>query len=799
MREPVISSVIKFSQKHSLLVMISTVLVTLVFAYFVSQVEINPDIENLIPEDEKFTKLMEKYGLDDEGTDHLILAVESDNPFAAEKLAAFDRAIRELGALPQINPLIHPFSVITFKKRGKKLEIAPIAVGHRAPETEEELTTFKLNLLRDPFTRKIVLSDDGKVLAAIFATGVMKNHEEFVKSLKAILSNLEPHYKVYYTSLVTATYRAKLYLLGDLPKLLLLTALFILVIYYLGFRAKRAVFFPLIVVGFGTIWTIGFMSIFGFPISVVSISTPPLVLILGSSYSIHMLNQYYREIETIPSNNAWIADAVTHVNRTILMAAATTVIGFGSLLATNLKQSRQFGLATSFGIIACAILSLFFLPAILSRLKPPTTVQRNKVQHGFLTRVMGKLSQFVLRWRIPITILLVLVSVGFGVSLPFIKNQSEYINYFPNKDKIVQDTLYITKKLGGFQQINVTLTAPDNEKDYFLQREVLQKIAAFEGKLEKNTNVYQVISFVTYLEYLNFLMTGEDGIPEKRGLILLLSRYIKAISAGANDSSTFRMLANEEFSRLTIMFRVYDSELFHYLYEDNLRELVKQVQADIDSELNPETSPELWGTSLRTLSLSEMVNQNQLKAMIVAVVLIFIITSLSFRSVGFGFLSLVPLAVGIMLNFVFMFVFGIPLDITTVLVSCVTIGVGVDNAIHFLIQYRKQLKAFPDDLSKVISFTLRITGRPILLTTVSIVGGLLILTLASFRPIIYFGLLVSFSLFATAIGTLIILPAILTLMHGLLAKKKGNNTAPQPDGSEYTGPSSLKTEQAKGK
>ena len=133
------------------------------------------------------------------------------------------------------------------------------------------------------------------------------------------------------------------------------------------------------------------------------------------------------------------------------------------------------------------------------------------------------------------------------------------------------------------------------------------------------------------------------------------------------------------------------------------------------------------------------------------------------------------------------------------LVSCVTIGVGVDNAIHFLIQYRKQLKAFPDDLSKVISFTLRITGRPILLTTVSIVGGLLILTLASFRPIIYFGLLVSFSLFATAIGTLIILPAILTLMHDLLAKNKGNNTAPQPDGSEYTGPSSLKTEQAKGK
>ena len=182
--------------------------------------------------------------------------------------------------------------------------------------------------------------------------------------------------------------------------------------------------------------------------------------------------------------------------------------------------------------------------------------------------------------------------------------------------------------------------------------------------------------------------------------------------------------------------------------------------------------------------------------MIIAIVLIFIITSLSFRSVSYGFFSLIPLATGIMLNFIFMVAFSIPLDITTVLVSCVTIGVGVDNSIHFLIQFRKQRKAFPDDFAKVISFTLRITGRPILLTTVSIVGGLLILTLSSFRPIIYFGLLVAFSLLATAVGTLVVLPAVLSIKQ-LRPKSKPSKTG-DPKLSPYglAGSSSLETEQA---
>jgi hypothetical protein len=141
------------------------------------------------------------------------------------------------------------------------------------------------------------------------------------------------------------------------------------------------------------------------------------------------------------------------------------------------------------------------------------------------------------------------------------------------------------------------------------------------------------------------------------------------------------------------------------------------------------------------------------------------ITTVAFRSVRFGFLATVPLFMGIMLNFVFMGILGIPLDLTTIMVSAVAIGVGVDDAIHFLLYYRKHLKEHGGDRQKAVKQTLAVTGRPILLTTMSIVGGLLVLSLASFRPIVYFGILVVVTLSAACASTLIVLPAILSVLR----------------------------------
>ncbi len=754
---------LRFSQRHAALVLIITSVITVVMGYFATQVRIRSDIESLIPKDEEMTVLIEKYGATKEYSDYLMLAVESDDPFQPEALAAFSQAIQQISQLPSVTPIIHPFSVIGFAKHGTRLQI--VRPPAETPQTEAEISSFRQLLINDPLARDLLISDDQKVLSALFGTLTLEDPRREMTAFIAIADGLKQHYEVYYTGVALATYTGTRYVTKDMMTLLSITAAFILFVYYLGFRAFRAILLPMIVVALGTVWTIGFMGLLGYNITVASIATPPLVITLGSSYSIHILNQYYREGAGQNGTSSWVAGAVSHVNRTILLACATTVVGFGSLLATVTRQIREFGLATSVGIISCALLSLFFLPTALSLMRPPTPRQTKRVLAGPVNRLMKGISRVVLHFPLPVLAVVVVIAVLAGFTLDKIEHQYDYFAYFPAKERLILDTKYLARKLGGLQQLYVTLTAPNNQANFFLSTDVLQQIDRFEQKLSSYPNVVSTLSFAGYVKHLSQVMTGNDAIPRTRGLMLLLSRYVKTLSTIQPSNNSFvDVMANEDFSRLTIAFRIYNFQEDHYVFEAELADLADQIQTDSLSLL-PGVQAELWGNSLRYLSVARIVNRDQRISMLISVSLIFLTTTFAFRSLIYGLCSLLPLVTGIIINFVAMALLHIPLDMTTIMVSSIAIGVGVDNSIHLLLQFRRQKGLHPEDLAAAITNTLIVTGRPILLTTASIVGGLLVLVFASFVPVVYFGILVSLTLFATALGSLAVLPVILLLLH----------------------------------
>ena len=772
-----------FSQRHPLLIIALTAVVTIGLGYFATQVQIRSEIEDLIPEDGEMTQLIQKYRGSKTDTNYVMLAVERDDPFDAEALKAFADAIQQIGELSTIKIVLHPFNIISFRKQGSKLEIVPPADD--PPQRPQEIEQLKALLSSDPIAEGLLISRDRKVLSALFETDTFEDFRTEMRAFQRIAAALEKHYKVYTTGMALAAVKGNQYVAKDLPKLLALTGMFILLVYYLGFRSLRAVALPMLVVCLGTVWTVGFMSLLGYSITMVSIATPPLVLTLGSSYSIHILNQYYREGAHKNGKGQWILLSVSHIQKTIFLAAATTVIGFASLLTTQTSQIREFGLATSVGIVSCALLSLFFLPTVLSLLKPPALSQTKRVMRGGLHRFMQRLSSFALGHPIPILSGVVIIAIVFGLSVGRIGHQFDYFAYFPKNEKLVQDTKYLAGKLGGLQQLNFTLVAPNGEKNYFLSRDVLEQVDLFEEQLRSSPYVMNTISFTSYLKHLNRVMTGEYSIPETRGLMLLLARYIRAISASQSpDNGFLDAIANEDFSELSITFRVYNLEEGHYLFEDKLAVLAEQIYRDSERLLPAELQGELWGNSLRFLSVSRIVTRDQRVSLLISFLLIFATTTIAFRSFFYGFCSLFPLMTGIIINFIVMALFKIPLDMTTVMIANIAVGVGVDNSIHLLLQFRRQKQLYPNDIPKIFEHTLTITGRPILLTSASIVGGLLILALASFVPIVYFGILISLTLFATAVGSLVVLPVILSLALRWSRRRTTGATATPPGGGD---------------
>ena len=241
----------------------------------------------------------------------------------------------------------------------------------------------------------------------------------------------------------------------------------------------------------------------------------------------------------------------------------------------------------------------------------------------------------------------------FILLIPGLKRQTDYLEYFPDRDPLIEDTMFLIKNLGGTQLMNVTFTAPGNEKNYFLSTEALSRLSSFEEEIMRNENVLSTISFTNYLKGLSGILFGRESLPENRGLILTLSRYFKML-AKAEGGNSVAYLASPDFDTLTYTFRVYDHATGKYLTEDGVAYLVGFFESTIDEIIGDDMPYELWDPSLRYLNLSRIMNRDQLTSIGASLILIFIIASIFFRSPVYGLLSLVPVMFGVAVNFICM-------------------------------------------------------------------------------------------------------------------------------------------------
>lgn len=753
-----------FSDSHPVLIILIISLITIFLGYFALQVELDSNIQNLVPEDEQVTALLKEHGFEEGTYRMLILAIEAEDRslYDLEGLQLFEKVIEQVAALEGITESISPFSTISFRREGTRLAVSTPGPEGRAPKDQAELNAFKLAIAADPTLEGIVRSPDSSILAACFYCGPSDDTREFMKQFSSTIEPLKEYYQVYASGDYVFTALTESYMSKDLSVLLILSSLCILLFFYLGFRSPRAVLLPFVSVLIGTVWSLGLMAIFSIKLTIIGIMMPPLVITLGTSYSIHLLNEYYRSLPSGSFEQKWILAGVRRISSTILVAAFTTAAGFLSLLATSLQQSREFGLSSVFGIASSCLLALFFLPAVLKLLDPPEQRFAEAVRGGKLTLFMGRLAVVVHRWRYGILCLFGLCILGFALAGPRMTHQSDYLNYFPRSEPIVQDLVYLTEQLGSFQPVNITLKAPEGTKDYFLRPDVLESVVACEEGLRKLEAVQRIRSFPQYLCSMNTIMTGEQGLPEQRGLLMVTSRLFRVFDQSTTDAMA-RCFIDQDYSQITLNLLVRNPETGLLVNDQAFSELYEQIGRITSEHLPEEVETQIWCNALVYLNLSRVMNTDQLLSVILSLLAIFFTSLLILKDLRYSLLILVPLLFGLMVNTIFMVLFSIPRDMISLMVSSVAIGVGVDDAIHFMLQYRQQREVHLD-VRRALYATLRVTGRPILLTTISILAGMLVLTAASFGGIAIFGLLVSVTLLSTMVGTLVFLPACLSVV-----------------------------------
>ena len=770
-------SFLDFIERHAKGVIIAVALITLIMLALASRIVLNADYNMFLPWGDDTDYYMggvpgqevnlsrgNSYGSGESDEEEAeapaaphtyTLYVEGDI-YTAESMNLIQGVISDLEATEEIHAPNSALDFITFEKIGSRLGTVPVSPDSDGAWTEEEAEILRDRILNDPIMAGFLVNMDKDALCFNFPMEeVTKERLAEFEALSQPLRDAGLRTVIHGDSVLNQ--RVFDYLQGDLVRLVSLCLVVILIVFFLCFRTKRSVLIPMSLSIISLIWTFGTMVIMGMDITLLNIITPCMVITLGSAYSIHVLNEYFAGLAEFGHVDP--IESTKRISKTIVLACITDVAGFLCLCVSETRGLVEFGISVSVGVTFCAILACTYLPALMIIIPEPKKSKVQAYKDNFFGKFVRALARTVSRFWILFLALFVVVIVVFCFIKDDVPINSNYMSYFPDDDPFGQDSRYLASEMQSSSTFQITITAPEGSKPgYFLDAENLTKVWEYEQALKKCPDVTQIISFPAYVAFANKTMTGEDGIPSSNGLLNLLSRYVMMMRDIVGDLA--ETIITEDNNTITLTVQNWDS------VEKDLMTIASgmRVYERIVENLGmlPEgTEVAVHGYPVISIKFSERLMSDMNLSTLLSYAIVFLLGLITFRSLRSSLLIIIPVMGGIMINYIFMYLLDIPFDIVTVCFSSAVIGTGCDYAIHYMLRLRKNMLKYNELMMRpLIEKTLVETGRPIFLSTASIVAGMMMLTFASYTPIRYFGMLMSISLVGCMVSTLIFMPPV---------------------------------------
>ena len=517
----------------------------------------------------------------------------------------------------------------------------------------------------------------------------------------------------------------------------------------------------------------GFLGIMGWKVTVISSNFIALMLILTMAMNIHMSTRYLQlktTLENKPTNEL-IYLATSKMFWPIAYTVLTTICAFLSLIFSEIKPIIDFGWMMTFGLITSFIVTFTLLPSLLNLMAS----EKIDVQEKSFTNFTGFLANCSITKKkliYVISILLIILSI-FGISK--LKVENSFINYFSKDTEIYRGMKLIDEKLGGTTPLDIILkfdtkinnevSEKDDEFDdweedentsddskYWFTKDKIDRIKNVHSYLENLDHIGKVLSFYSIIEIATTLNNNNElGTLEMGVLYTKLPENIKREIVDPYISVT-----NNE-ARISL--RIKDSS------KDLRRnELIKKINYDLNNKLNlKEESYKLGGVLILFNNLLQSLFKSQILTLGLVMLGIFIMFLILFRNVKISLIGVIP-------NFIAAFsilgligLLNIPLDMMTITIAAITIGIAVDNSIHYIYRFIEEFK-HKQNYNEVIKICHSSVGVAILNTSITIVFGFSILVLSNFIPTIYFGIFTGIAMLLAMLLVLSLLPALITLI-----------------------------------
>ena len=551
----------------------------------------------------------------------------------------------------------------------------------------------------------------------------------------------------------------------DMRKTLPLVTLVSLLVLFITLRSVRGMLLPLAVVVASVIFMLGIMSLMNIPLYAVTTLVPVLLIAIGLAYGIHIINRYYEEAASSPNTDRKeiVLATMRQMWSPVTMASLTTAAGFLSLASSEMMPVKYFGLFTAIGVISALFFSLTFIPAWLMILpvKYPRGMGNNPGHNdanpgsGRLTSLLMGAGQAIGHHSTKILLATAVVIVLGILGLFRVYVDGSLLSNFEEESEVLIADKMLTEKFGGTNTLNIVIEGENN--DAIKSPEMLRAIDALQADLGAMEEVGATFSISDYIKRMNRVMNENrkefSRIPETREMV---AQYLLLYSM-SGDPDDFDDVVDYDYRQANMRIRI-NSDHSPVLRKaiDRVRSSASEIFKGLPAKVN------LAGAAMTSYTFMDLIIRGQVRSILVAVALVFLITAVMFRSPAAGLFCSIPVAIATMLNFSLMGAANIPLGVTTALLSGMGIGIGVDYAIHFVSRY-KYLSNTTTDHRQRIQITLGTAGRAILFNAVVVVAGFMVLQASNFPPSRSLGILVSISMVTSFLGAVTVLPACLAV------------------------------------
>jgi predicted RND superfamily exporter protein len=777
--------------KNPKLIFVLLLITLLSFGYFSKDFRLDASSETLLiegdPDLQYLKEITKRYG----SKESLILTYTPNEKMITES------SINNLLSLKyKIQSLDWVHNVVTL------LDI-PLLNNSEAP-LQERLKNFKTlkdddvdrergfkEILNSPVFRNFVISEDGNTSGIIvyikkdapeniknktkkeienYKDNLKKKNHENIIQIREVIKNYNNIGKIYLGGIPMIADDMMSFIKSDIIVFGLGVLLFIIATLWFVFRKLIWIIVPISSCFFSVVIMIGLLGLLGWKVTVISSNFIALMLILTMAMNIHISTRFLQLKNDFPdSTNFEIISMTTNkMFWPIIYTVLTTVCAFLSLIFSEIKPIIDFGWMMTFGLITSFIVTFTLLPTLLG------FVSKNNIDFkedggSKITSFFSKVSINNKNIIFILTGLVVILSVT-GISRLEVENS--FINYFNKNTEIYKGMKLIDEKLGGTTPLEVILKFPEqkvkktiendefddweedesqNDDKYWFTKDKVDRIEAVHNYLDGLAPVGKVLSFSSIIKVATELNNNKPLDSLELGV--LYSKIPESIKKDIIEP--YISIENNE-ARISL--RIIDSQ-------DGLRrnDLIKQINYDLKNKLKlNEEEFKLAGVLILFNNLLQSLFKSQILTLGLVMVGIFSMFMILFRNIKLSLIGVVPNFIAAFFILGIIGLLGIPLDMMTITIAAITIGIAVDNSIHYIYRFKEEFLK-NKNYHKTIKICHSTVGVAILNTSITIIFGFSILVFSKFIPTIYFGVFTGIAMLLAMISVLTLLPSLILI------------------------------------